>query len=205
MRLRALMVDVDGVVVRHPQGLRWDHSLETDLGLSSKDLQDAFFSPHFADIVLGRVDLHERLAPVLAEIAPHLTSRQFADYWFAKDSHLDMALLDDLSGLRPSGLELHLATVQEHHRARHLWETLGLRDRFDAMHYAADYGFKKPDAAFFRAVEQRTGLAPGEVLLIDDSPRNVEAALNCGWGAVLWDGSERLEALLARTGVLAEG
>lgn len=202
MSLKALMVDVDGVVVRHPQGLRWDHDMRADLGLDGDVLQAEFFAPHFTDIVLGRADLHERLAPVLARIAPHLSPETFTDYWFAKDAHLDHALLDDLAALRAEGLALHLATVQEHHRARHLWTRLGLKDRFDAMHYAADYGTKKPEAAFFDAVCARTGFAPRDLLLIDDSPRNVEGARAAGWNAALWDATRPLVAVLAEAGVV---
>ncbi|WP_374575033.1 HAD-IA family hydrolase [Phenylobacterium sp.] len=198
---RALMVDVDGVVVRHPQGLRWDHDMQADLGLDGDLLQEQFFVPHFDDIAVGRADLHERLAPVLAKIAPHLTPEVLTDYWFAKDACLDGALLDDLSGLRARGLELHLATVQEHRRAAYLWTTLGLKDRFDAMHYAADYGLQKPDPAFFRAVAARTGFAPAELVLIDDKPQNVDSARACGWGGVVWDGSLALERALGEAGI----
>lgn len=194
------MVDVDGVVIRHPHGLRWDHDLEADLGVSPERLQQAFFQPHFEDVVLGRAGLHERLAPVLAHIAPQLTAEQLTAYWFAKDAHLDETLLGDLAALREAGVALHLATVQEHLRAEHLWSTLGLRRRFDAIHYAADYGCKKPDVAFFEAVGARTGFAPYDMLLIDDSARNVEAARAAGWRAALWDGSERLAAVLERAG-----
>jgi len=194
------MVDVDGVVVRHPQGLRWDHRMEADLGLAPADLQERFFAPHFKDIVTGRADLHDRLGPVLAEIAPHLTSRELTDYWFAQDAHLDHDLLGDLAALRARGVGMHLATVQEHHRAAYLWERLGLRDRFDAMHYAADYGVGKPDPAFFAAVEARTGLAGRDMLLIDDSARNVEAARDCGWAAALWTGERPLAEVLAEQG-----
>ena len=99
--------------------------------------------------------------------------------------------------MRASGVRVHLATVQEHYRARYLWETLGLRDHFDAIHYAADYGVKKPDPAFFRAIETRTGFAAKSLLLIDDSQCNVAAAQRCGWSSILWEGSQRLPDMLA--------
>ena len=197
MTWKVLMVDVDGVVIRHPAGLRWDHDMRADLGLDPDLLQQRFFAAHFRDIITGRADLHDRLGPVLGEIAPHLTSQALADYWFAKDAHLDQTLLDDLAALRADGVPMHLATVQEHHRARYLWDILGLKDRFEAIHYAADYGVGKPDPAFFRAVEARTGLASGDLLLLDDSPRNVEGARACGWSAVLWDGTRTLAEALA--------
>jgi putative hydrolase of the HAD superfamily len=199
--VKALMVDVDGVIVHpaHPGG--WAERLEADLGLPVAELERAFFAPHWNDVALGRADLHERLAPVLAEIAPQLSTQVLTDYWFEHDARLDTVLMDDLARLRAGGIELHLATVQEHHRARHLWETLGFRAQFDAMHYAADLGCAKPDPAFFRAIEARTGFAPGDLLLIDDRVNNIEGARACGWGALLWDGTRRLSEILLEAGV----
>ncbi|MFN3521442.1 MAG: HAD family hydrolase [Phenylobacterium sp.] len=202
MTIKALMVDVDGVVVRHPQGLRWDRDLKADLGIDPLDLQERFFAPHFEDIVLGRKGLMEVLPAALAAFAPGASAQALVDYWFEKDAHLDHDLLNELAKLRARGLPLHLATVQEHLRADHLWSRLGLKDRFDAIHYAAAYGVRKPQAAFFEAVCERTGHQPQELALIDDSPANVEGARACGWAAVLWDAREPLAAALARAGVV---
>ena len=190
------MVDVDGVVVTSPDGRLWSWNAKADIGLDPDLLQSRFFGPHWADVVLGRADLYERLGPVLAEIAPHLTSQQVATYWFTRDAHLDKRLLADLAELRKTNISLHLATAQEHHRAKYLWQTLGLRDQFDAMHYAADLGCSKPDPAFYREIERRTGYAPSDLMLIDDRLDNVESAIAGGWQAVLWDGTQGLLDIL---------
>ena len=195
------MVDVDGVVVRPADGRRWDSELEADLGLAPEILQRGFFQPHFKDVVLGRAPLRERLGIALARIAPHLSADQVIAYWFAKDAALDHQLLDDLAALRRSGLRMDLATVQDHERANYLWTTLGLSERFDAIHYAADLGCAKPDPAFFNAVAERTGYAPAELLLIDDRSDNVEGARAAGWNGVLWTGGARLAEVLAPFGV----
>ena len=199
--LKALMVDVDGVVVINPDPKGWSVNLEQDLGLSAERLQQSFFKPHFGDIVHGRAELHERLAPVLAEIAPHLSSETLTAYWFEQDAHLDHDLLDQLAEVRRSGIALHLATVQEHQRADYLWRILGLRDRFDAMHYAADLGWAKPAPEFFAAVEARTGFQPAELFFIDDKPDNIEAARIRGWRGAVWTGRRRLADLLREAGV----
>ena len=190
------MVDLDGVVVTSPDGRLWSWNAKADIGLDPDLLQSRFFGPHWADVVLGRADLYERLGPVLAEIAPHLTSQQVATYWFTRDAHLDKRLLADLAELRKTNISLHLATAQEHHRAKYLWQTLGLRDQFDAMHYAADLGCSKPDPAFYREIERRTGYAPSDLMLIDDRLDNVESAIAGGWQAVLWDGTQGLLDIL---------
>ena len=131
MTLRALMVDVDGVIVRHPTpGHRWDADLEADLAVRPADLQRAFFEPHFGSIVRGLEPIEPRLTEALQEIAPAVTAQALMAYWFEKDAALDHALLDALAPYRAGSLQLHLATVQEHRRADYLWHTLGLKHHF---------------------------------------------------------------------------
>jgi putative hydrolase of the HAD superfamily len=86
--------------------------------------------------------------------------------------------------------------VQEHERARHLWETLGLNAWFDAIHYAADLGCAKPAAEFFEAIETRIGLSGAQIAFIDDKAANVDAALARGWRAEVWTGRASLGALI---------
>jgi putative hydrolase of the HAD superfamily len=196
--MKALMVDVDGVVVVHPDPGGWSANLERDLGLRNEVLQEQFFAPHFGDVIHGRAALRDRLAPVLARVAPHLSCDELCAYWFREDGHLDHDLLGQLAQVRAQGFELHLATVQEHERAAYLWNDMGLKDRFDAMHYAADLGHAKPDPGFYAAIEARTGFAPGDLFFIDDRSANVEAAQARGWKAAVWTGKDRLADLMAR-------
>lgn len=183
MPVRALMVDVDGVLVRGDGA--WDDELLADLGIDPVELQRRFFAVHFDDVLDGRADLFERLDEVLPQLGS-VSSRELVDYWFQHDATLDNRLLADLQQARRSGIDLHLATVQEHHRARFLWESLRLRDHFTAMHYAADIGARKTEAAFYRIVGSRTGLPPSRHCLIDDSEQNVLAARDAGWQGFLW-------------------
>lgn len=197
---RAIMVDVDGVLVVHPHAQGWTANLERDLGVPTAALQRAFFEPHWDDVVHGRADLRDRLAPALADVAPSVTCDELIDYWFGNDMHVDERLLGELVALRAEDLEIHLATVQEHERARHLWERVGLRNDLDGMHYAAALGFSKPAAGFYRSVEARTGLSPNAIFFIDDKPANVEGARACGWTAALWTGERTLRELIAESG-----
>jgi len=197
VRFKALMVDVDGVVIVHPDPKGWAAHLERDLGLSPALLQSAFFAPHWPEIVLGRAGLRDRLTPVLAKIAPGLRADELIRYWFENDAHLDRNLLAELAPIRTEGVTLHLATVQEHERARYIWEELTLKQHFDAMHYAAQLGWAKPAAEFFRASAERSGFAPDEIFFIDDKQANVDAARREGWSAAVWDGTRPLRELIA--------
>lgn len=198
MTIKAIMVDVDGVLVVHPDARGWSANLEQDLALPIARLRSAFFERHWEDVSHGRAALRDRLSPVLREIAPHLTTDQLIDYWFANDAHVSETLLSELAAIRAEGIEVHLATVQEHERASHLWEQLDFRSRFDGLHYSAELGVAKPAAGFYRSIEKRTGFQPGDLFLIDDVPANVDGAIAAGWRAALWTGSDDLVSLLAR-------
>lgn len=183
-----LMVDVDGVVVhgRPEDGLHWSASIEADLGLHYDDLQREFFDVHWEDIVLGHAMLVDRLSPALEKIAPHLTAEQLIEYWFGQDSRLDRELLGELAAIRAAGIPVCLATNQEHRRAEHLMKTLGLANYVDGIFYSAELRAKKPERNFFDQVASRIGLPAGNLLLVDDSLDNVDAARRAGWRAVHW-------------------
>ncbi len=188
MAIKALMVDVDGVLVdgRPEDGRHWLTSVEEDLGFTSDTLQEQFFAPYWENIVLGRAGLMEHLVTALQKIAPHVSPARFVSYWFEKDSRLDAPFLAELSLVRSAGIRVYLATNQEHLRAAYLMEKLGLAGYVDGIFYSARLGAKKPDMEFFARVQAGVGLRGEEMLLIDDSRPNIEAALKAGWQAFHW-------------------
>jgi putative hydrolase of the HAD superfamily len=185
---KALMVDVDGVLVdgRPEDGRHWQASLEEDLGFTSDALHEHFFAPCWENIVLGRAGLMEQLTTALQKIAPHVSPAQLVSYWFEMDSRLVAPLLAELSLVRSAGVRVYLATNQEHLRAAYLMEKLGLAERVDGIFYSARLGAKKPDREFFARVQAAVGLCGEELLLIDDSRPNIEAARKAGWRALHW-------------------
>lgn len=62
----------------------------------------------------------------------------------------------------------------------------------------------KPDPAIYALAARRFGHAPGEMLFIDDSEANVQAAIACGWQAHHFTDAENLAAELRGRGMLTE-
>ena len=198
-KIRAFMVDVDGVLVRGrpSDGRPWATDLQADLGIDPAELHREFFVPHWGDVIVGKAGLEERLAPALAEIAPSVTPERFITYWFAQDARLDDRLLDALALYRTCGVRIYLATNQEHLRATYLMQTLGLQEHVDGMVYSAALGCRKPDRLFFEKATRLSGFSPSELLLIDDTSENVEAARHAGWSGLAWRPGDDLRAVLA--------
>ncbi|MCV0394028.1 MAG: HAD-IA family hydrolase [Rhizobiaceae bacterium] len=199
--MRALMIDMDGVLVtgRPEDGKPWATDLEKDLRLSTTDLHREFFAQYWDDIVVGRAHLVDCLSPVLERLSSAIRAEELIRYWFEKDSRIDNAVLSDVAAIRAMGIAIHLATNQEHMRASYLMQDLGLSRHVDGIFYSAEIGCRKPDESFFRAIETCTGFEPREILFIDDTFSNVEGALKAGWQAVHWTGRSSLSAILADT------
>lgn len=64
--------------------------------------------------------------------------------------------------------------------------------------FSADLRLVKPDPLIFQEVCERLGARPGDLVFIDDQPRNVDAARALGIEAVLFTDVPRLRAELAR-------
>lgn len=198
--MKALMVDVDGVLIngRPRDGKHWSTDLEADLGLSPFLLKDRFFTPYWDEIVTGKLDILSALKPVLSELAPHLSSDDFITYWFKNDARLNAELIQFLKFYRTAGVQIYLVTNQEHLRAEYIIQTLKLNELADTIYYSAALGVKKPDHAFFEKITDLSKLRPEEIILIDDTLANIIAAKECGWHAIHWINESCLATELAQ-------
>lgn len=59
----------------------------------------------------------------------------------------------------------------------------------------------KPDRAIYDHHAKTFELEPAAIFFTDDSPANVQAAIDAGWNAVLFENAEKLKADLAKYGI----
>ncbi len=192
--------DVDGVLIEgwHANDAlrkRWDATLEADMGIDSGAFRKLLFDTQkdqltslMSECSTGRRDLKDALADVLPKAGYQGTTSDFIRYWFEKDSNLNadvFGLVQDIK--KGCCAEMYLATAQEHHRARYLWNELGLSKHFDGMFYSANIGYPKQDVRFFEAINNSLGIDPGEQPpFFDDRPDIVEIANGAGWDGVVF-------------------
>ncbi len=67
---------------------------------------------------------------------------------------------------------------------------------------SGDVGLSKPDPRIFELTARHAGLAPAELLFVDDSPRNVEAAAAAGFAVHHFTDPAALAPALAAHGLL---
>ncbi len=77
-----------------------------------------------------------------------------------------------------------------------------IRELFDVVIVSALVGVRKPDPAIFTLTAERLGLPVASCLLVDDKPRNTEAAEALGMPAIVFESAEQLTRALEERGLL---
>jgi putative hydrolase of the HAD superfamily len=209
--------DVDGVLIdgwhanpdlRKP----WDATMEKDIGVNREALQSALFAPLdggsgslMKACTRGEADLKNVLTDLLPTLGYNGSVNGFLNYWFRKDSNFNPDVLSVVKHLKQRGVELYVATNQEHHRAGHLWDDLGFKDLFDDIFHSARLSFHKDEIAFYTEVNTLLDIGPSDrPLFFDDTEKNVMTARDAGWDAHVFDTVETLTQNPRLLGVLGD-
>ncbi len=199
--IRHVLLDADGVLQGHAAG--WVPATARWLGDRAEEFLGRAFVLEEDDLV-GGDDFMLPLADLLVDYGVDVDVDEFhAAVWH--DIAVDPWTLDLVARIRASGLGVHLGSNQRPRRAEHMRHELGYDELFDHSFYSCELGVAKPAPAFFRAVVDRLGVTPGQVLFVDDLEVNVAGAHEAGLVSVHWHldhGRERLSGLLAEHGVL---
>ena len=179
--MKLIAWDFDGVLNRGFQGgyFLWQETFERDLGVSAEVFTDFMFSgPRFAEVLTGKRDLLDLLGDYVSTHAVPHAPEAVLEYWLSKDAHADEEVLAWQAACPLPGV---IATNNERHRAEYIWSRMGFSARMRRMFASGPLGVKKPDGGFFEAIEAWSGLAPDQILLVDDAQKNIDAAAARGW------------------------
>ncbi len=116
--------------------------------------------------------------------------------------HPAMAAL--LRELKPHYRLALLSNTHERDMDRWIAEVQGLPGIFDVVVSSAKEGLAKPEPEIYRLALERLGLAPDEVLFIDDMPRNTTAAEALGIPSIVFESPGQLRRELEARGILGQ-
>jgi len=94
-------------------------------------------------------------------------------------------LIETLSAIRARGMKIGLATATPEHRARKYLRMVHAEQYFDAVTCADMVKRGKPQPDIYLLACERTGIAPGEAIAVEDAPTGIRAAHAAGCLAVM--------------------
>jgi putative hydrolase of the HAD superfamily len=177
MKIGAVLFDADGVIQRPSAGR---HDAWRELLGPRTDVDDFLRAVFDAErpALEGRSNFVDAVAGILVEKEAIGSVDECLAAWTMIES--DPAVAAIVRGLRRSGIQCHLATNQELHKARFMSEELGYSELFDREFYSCRMGVMKPAIAYFRVILRELGVPGESILFVDDQPANVDSACQAG-------------------------
>jgi putative hydrolase of the HAD superfamily len=190
--IRCVAFDLDGVVI--PSGPSFD-LFEARYEISRAQFADFFSGPYQA-AMRGDADLHDVLPATLEAWGWPGTLEDFCDVWMNSCGDCDPAVETRIGWLRAAQIDTCAATNQDNRRAAFLDSLPALQRLFARRFFSCRIGFVKPRAEYFLHIEAELGLAPEELLFLDDRIENVQGARACGWRAEQCRGADEVGSAL---------
>ena len=202
--IRAVVFDWGGVIQR-TESRAPRQRLEAALGLAPGGVERAVFQSEAWELAsTGRCSGDEAWARIVASLGYPGDILAFVEAFFAGD-RVDPTMLDLIASLRRLGYKVGLLSNAPSPRQADdspvgRW---GMEGAFDARVFSYAVGALKPDPRMYRAILHELGVAPDNVLFIDDAPANVEGARALGIKACLFSEMSALYRCLERYGLPA--
>ncbi|MET0418751.1 MAG: HAD family phosphatase [Actinoplanes sp.] len=201
MVIRAVVFDVGGVLALC-EPMDFDGRAEARFGLAGGAIGE-MLSDVWADGAIGRATeadveraLRERLGLSAAQAEAVL-----ADMWRQYLGVANTELIDYARGLRPAYRTAILSNSFVGAREREQ-SAYGFGDLVDDIIYSHEVGMSKPDPRLWELTCRRVGVAPSEMVFVDDAARAVEGAREFGIHGVLFEDTSQvvnaIDALLGR-------
>jgi len=198
--------DFDGVLNRNYVDGKyiWTSNFEDEFGHSIETFNEIVFNDKFSEILTGEMSLIDAVSDWAGTVGYHGDLMNLIEYWFQNDYNLDERVMGWLAASKRSNLRNVMGMNNEAMRTQFIAEDLGFANRMDRIFASGLMGVAKPDEAFFDMVSDELSVEPDEMMLIDDSAENIEAADACGWQVHWFDGQDYagLEAKLLEVGAL---
>ncbi len=186
MNINTIIFDFGGVIVR----LSSDEAVRRFRELGLADAQQRLDKYHqsgiFGDLEEGKITAGEFQDQLSRLVGRTLTHQECAYAWQGYAAEVPENVLKALTELRRQGYHLLLLSntnpfmMEWAMSSRFDGKGHPVNDYFDKLYLSYQLKMMKPDERVFRQLLMDEDLTPGEVVFIDDGPRNVAVASQLG-------------------------
>ena len=122
--------------------------------------------------------------------------RAFRSGWIESIPHAIQSNVDLMQNFINQGLDVTLLTNFNHETYPLASKKYPFLDKARGVTVSGEVKLIKPDPAIYNLHAEEFDLNPASILFIDDSAKNVQGAMDCGWNAVQFVDSEQLKSQL---------
>lgn len=201
--IKAIVFDVGGVLrLSGEQGMNVLEHIAEVIGVPSDEFKKAYWE-HNALSNVENMPWEDMIAKVVKVFDPSEETekgvRKFVrDYEASRETNAELVAL--FPKFHVLGLKVGIlsnATIQ----LRQWLVQEGIAPLADVIIISGEIGHQKPHKEAFDILFERLGLAPGQVVFVDDSPKSLEKAEEIGYIPVLFKNNEQLKSDLQKLGI----
>jgi putative hydrolase of the HAD superfamily len=202
-RIKAIVFDVGGVLrLSGGKGMNVLERIADMIGVSSDEFKKAYWERNQLSNV-ENMAWEDMIAKVVKVFDPNIETekrvRKFVlDYEASRTTNND--LVDLFPKFHALGFKIGIlsnATTQ----LRKWLEDEGIAPLVDMVIISAEIGYQKPHKEAFDVLFERLGLAPGQVIFVDDSAKSLEKADEIGYIPILFKNNDQLINDLKKLGI----
>lgn len=192
--ISTVIFDIGGVL--HSSYRAVGKDLMRELGIN-QDAIDSIWRTHIPKLGSGKIDEGEFWTRVSKDHGIRSVSldENLLGRAFTSALAPNLGVVRIVKKLRKMGLKLAALsdTIEPHAKAV---KAVGLYDLFDYVFLSHKTGYRKPDSKAFRSALNEIGAQPNEVIFIDDSPINADAATKIGLHGITYTTDTKLRSEL---------
>ncbi|MEM1298047.1 MAG: HAD-IA family hydrolase [Pseudomonadota bacterium] len=175
--------DFDGVLNLNHDGRRyvWEDAFLDAVGQPAADFGAFVFSSATPQVLTGQIDILDRLEAWTQAVPCKMSAAEILAFWLEQDARPDARMIAMVDRLKTHGTRQIITTNNEARRAAYISEQMGFGARMERVFASGPMGVAKPDPGYYTHVADAMKVPPGDLVLIDDKPENVEAAIASGW------------------------
>jgi FMN phosphatase YigB (HAD superfamily)/DNA-binding XRE family transcriptional regulator len=182
--VRFVYFDVNGCLVRFYQGAFV--RLAADTGASADAIEMAYWHLN-EQACLGKISVDDVNRGLAERLGVPLIDWQSAYFEAIKPVEGMKELLTWVADNYKIGL---LTNIMPGFLPKMLLDGLVPNLKYDAVVDSSEVGLIKPDPAIYQLAAERAGVAPSEILFVDDERANIVEADQAGWHVLRFDGYE---------------
>ena len=182
-RIRGVIFDIDGTLINSNDA----HARAWVQALAQFDIYVPF--PEVRRLIgmggdkllpaIGHIEEDSRLGQKISERRSQIFSREYLPHLHAFPKTREL-----LTKIRDAGIALAVASSAKKEELEPFLRLANVLDLIEAATSSADAESSKPDPDIVQAALQKLALDPGRVLMIGDTPYDIEAASRAGMGTV---------------------
>jgi len=179
--IKAILFDIDGVIIRH-QNYFWETLSSENYSNPIITMSRLYKSDDNRKCDKGELDILDYIKPFLEKINWDKLAEDYLNLQYQYEyQFIDFELLSKINTIKSIGVKTFIASNQNHYRKKNLINMMDVDNVFSDYYFSCDIGYVKSENEYWDKVLKNINAKHGnirneEILFIDDMDKNTRKA-----------------------------